>query len=458
MKYLKYGTIGLLSAVAFIYLSLAGLLWWSEYNLPKTTKIESLSVSSLEPHKVALINSGAESLKRRITAIENAQDSLELEYFIYELDLASQLMTQKLIEAAKIGIKVRILVDFSAPVFKLGPEYAAFLKRNGISVKYYNTASVFRFITSQHRSHRKFLIADSDLVITGGRNIGNDYFDLSSKYNFVDSDIEIKGPIAKEIRKSFDTYWESPLASPPESLEKEKATNFINAQEVAKLEKTLQGMSFETPEANCEDIDFVTDAPGGDLKNRRVYSYLEKKLKKAKSSLHGESPYFVLRSDGLELIKGLTKRGVKVDLLTNGLYSTDAFYTVAPMLGFFGDLKDSKINPFIYNGSAPYKGASKRWGLHAKRAVIDKKHTLIGTYNIDPRSANYNSEVLISCNNNKELARIALESMRKRKENAHRLFQNKNSPYEALTKGAGGEQKIKMLLSWPVARLFSFLL
>jgi putative cardiolipin synthase len=101
-------------------------------------------------------------------------------------------------------VRVRILVDFSAPVFELKPAYARLLGEAGVKVRYYNTSAMYRLVSIQHRSHRKLLIIDGDTVLTGGRNIANDYFDLSDHYNFLDSDLEVSGPIVKSVLESFD--------------------------------------------------------------------------------------------------------------------------------------------------------------------------------------------------------------------------------------------------------------
>jgi putative cardiolipin synthase len=80
-------------------------------------------------------------------------------------------------------------------------------------VRYYNTISNSNFIAVQHRNHRKLLIVDERIVITGGRNIANEYFDLHQKYNFLDYDILVQGKIVKDIRQSFYSYWESYYAT-----------------------------------------------------------------------------------------------------------------------------------------------------------------------------------------------------------------------------------------------------
>lgn len=168
------------------------------------------------PRKIELIDDGLACFERRIDLIESAKETIELEFFIYELDLAARLISDKLIEKAAEGVKVRLLVDFSAPVFKLKPQFANFIKQNSVDVRYYNTSSLLDLVAVQHRNHRKFLIVDGKYALTGGRNVANDYFNLSNHYNFLDSDILIEGPIVSNIKSSFNLYWTSEYSVEPE--------------------------------------------------------------------------------------------------------------------------------------------------------------------------------------------------------------------------------------------------
>lgn len=158
-----------------------------------------------------------------------------------------------------------------------------------------------------------------------------------------------------------------------------------------------------------------------------------------------ESPYFVLREEGINLLKSLSERNIKQVFLTNSLYSTDAFYTVSTLISNLDRLENLDAKVYLYDGTPLDPMSKASWGLHAKRAVFDGRHTLIATYNIDPRSANLNSEVLISCNNNPELARAVLKSMQKRRSHAWRLFDTSRDPLGALTKKASLSQKLKIL-------------
>lgn len=462
------------SLIFIVYAVLAAFLWFGDhFSEQSNSQAEALYARVKQTHEITLIDDGLSSLSKRIELIESAQKTIELEFFIYELDLASRIITQKIIEAAKRGVDVKLLVDFSAPVFKLKPAYASLLSERKIQVRYYNTVNSLRFVSVQHRSHRKLLIVDGQYAITGGRNIGNDYFNLSTHYNFLDSDVLIYGPIVKDIEKSFLVYWSSDYSEEPELTQTTEPNEDINIfvtndseltsafTDILKQKEDLEKSNFKT---TCNDVSFVTDYPGIMTSNRQVFKRLSEFLSEAKTEVVGESPYFVLRPDGLELLRHISDNGVKQTILTNSLRSTDAFYTVSAMTPSLSAISEAKVNLYVYGGESLQpsfhlsQGSSKRWGTHAKRAVVDGKHILIGTYNVDPRSANLNSELLFICRDNPELAAQMKKSIERRLAQSRPLFQDGSNSYLSLIKDSSLDQKIMYVFSLPLANMFNFLL
>ncbi|WP_127716326.1 phosphatidylserine/phosphatidylglycerophosphate/cardiolipin synthase family protein [Halobacteriovorax sp. HLS] len=475
-KIFKFFAIFFLSCLGGIYLSFVGFYKWEELQIENNEAIhKSISSHSTMSHRIIPLNEGPLSLAKRLEIIESAKNSIELEFFIYDLDFASQLITKALIKKAQEGVRVRMLIDFSLPVFKLKPIYASFLKERGVEVKYYNTSELYKIFSVQHRSHRKLLIVDDIKVITGGRNISNDYFNLSQNYNFLDSDIYLEGEISKSIRESFDVYWNSKLAedsgltSKVTNEELQKAKAFINISETDKaLDENVNILKKDILKNEesfaCNDITFVTDLPGVSLENRRVYKTLEVLLQKTEARVFAESPYFVLRKDGLDLLQKMDSRNINLTVLTNGLYSTDAYYTISALYNVLDDLENTKINLFSYNGKRPaikYElpvENSTRWGTHSKRAIIDSDTFVIGTYNIDPRSANLNSELIIVCKGNVELVEHTMSDMSARVKNSLPIVQNEELFLDNLLVGSTFKQRVKFYTAIPFARLFDFLL
>ncbi len=456
--------VPLLFAVAFLGIQEASERQW----LGKAPQHAAIDVRSRDPHPVALLDVGFDSLAARLKLIEEAKESIELEFFIYELDESSRLISQALARKAAQGVKVRILVDFALPVFKLAPEVALTLEQAGVQVRYYNTSGIARFFAMQHRTHRKLLVADREKAIIGGRNIGNDYFDLSSHYNFLDSDLLIHGPIAASIVDSFELYWASEWVTHPNEVGDVGAAPSLNLlgnrtpREEA-ISQELARRAFEPRFSTCRDLQFVTDYPGSGVERRKVYPAIASLVDEASRHVVVESPYLVLRDDGIEVMQGLLQRGVTLKFLTNTLYSTDAFYTVANLADSLGQLQQTNLEIWGYDGRPLQQNdrpaASQRWGVHAKRAVFDDRTVVIGTYNMDPRSANLNSELIVICRDNPDLAASMSASLNARLAQSRPISGTPDAGgHDALILGADAETIFKMRMVRPFASLLDFLL
>ncbi len=471
LKWALLGTLALLVVLPpLLYFAFLGIQEASERQwLGRAPTHAAIDVRLQQPHTVALLDVGFDSLATRLKLIEQAKTSIELEFFIYEVDTASRLVTQALARKAREGVKVRLLVDFSLPVFKLAPHYAHELAAAGVEVRYYNTAGLQRFFAVNHRTHRKLLVVDRAQAIIGGRNIGDDYFDLSERYNFLDSDLLIQGPVSAAIADSFDLYWASDWVTRPGDVASAEAPGApallgpASAAETALLAE-LQGHAPQHTPSTCPDIHFVTDYPGSGVERRKVFTELTRLAQEARQQILIESPYLVLREDGTEVLRALAQRGVRLGILTNSLYSTDAFYTVASLANGLDPLQQLPgLEVWAYAGQ-PLAGsarpaASPRWGVHAKRAVFDDHTVVVGTYNIDPRSANLNSELMVVCRGDRALAAGLQASIRARLAQSRPVV-GTASPggHDALVQQADSDTRFKMRAIAPFTRLLDVLM
>ncbi|HWU43174.1 MAG TPA: phospholipase D-like domain-containing protein, partial [Bdellovibrio sp.] len=173
-----------------------------------------------DPQEMTVVNVGALSLAKRLDMIAKAKRSIEVEFFIYNIDQSGRLFTQALVKKAQEGVHVRVLVDYGFPIGKLDPYYATLLRDHGVEIRYYNPNLSFELLRGQFRSHRKGLVVDDQEAVTGGRNIADEYFDLAPDYNFLDRDVFVKGSMAKAVRESFDLFWSSNMTKEPERMTK----------------------------------------------------------------------------------------------------------------------------------------------------------------------------------------------------------------------------------------------
>jgi putative cardiolipin synthase len=474
-RWLKGLGLGLGGLILLVYAFLAAALEWGEFRAGKNRDLDqSVFTHSTELHQLTLLDDGPTSLAKRLQLIDEAKESLELEFFIYDVDLASRILTQRLIDKARQGVRVRLLIDFAAAPSELGPAYAEALGAEGIDVRYYNVVQPYLVLSVQHRSHRKLLVADGKVAITGGRNVGDEYFHVSQTFNFIDSDIVVEGPIVQSLRQSFEMYWGSPFAEAPRAPapigdKRARAREFVTHTDADR--RVTEFIATHGPQLlarlqphPCSDVTFVTDFPGVAEANRRVFQVLSQVFLEAKHRIVGESPYVIIGPGGVEVLDQLHAQGIQTTVLTNSLRSTDAFYTISALFSTLPTLTHTGFTLHAYDGSRATNlvdiplPVTDRWGLHAKRAVIDDHTVVIGTYNIDPRSANLNSEMVLICRNSPELAAQMLTSIESHLSHSNPVLSQGQLHRSALWRNASLLDQLKMWLALPLSSMFHFLL
>ena len=178
----------------------------------------------------ALVNSAELAFTSRMALISAAEKTLDIQYYAIHADETTLRMFDALRAAAARGVRIRILLDDfntagkNAQVLKLAFE-------KNIELRLFNPlpggrgSLFFRILGSlkdmdriQRRMHNKIFVADNAVAITGGRNLGETYFGQGEGTNFIDADVLAAGRIVRELSRSFDLYWNNPLAYPVESL------------------------------------------------------------------------------------------------------------------------------------------------------------------------------------------------------------------------------------------------
>jgi putative cardiolipin synthase len=389
------------------------------------------------------LEDGDGSMVARAWLSEYAEKTIDIQYFIFTADNVGLIAADYLVRAADRGVKVRILVD-DIMVEADEEKLLTLDSHENISIKIYNpTANVGKTLTNKiysltsdfrganQRMHNKTFTVDGKIVITGGRNIADEYFDYDHEYNFRDRDVLLIGGVTKNIQSSFDLFWENGLCHSVKSLvdttlyDYTKANRFDNLHQYAcdsinfwpQVRKQIKNipMAFENIQKSgklqwVDSVVFVSDLPGKNDGSHGLSgggmstSALINLVKQAKESITIQSPYLITTDLGKNLFKEAVKRGVKVKILTNSLASTD---NLEAFNGYQRDRKElletgARIYEFKPDAIVRYKrmtGALQKkmnhtpiFGLHAKSMVIDGKITVIGTFNLDPRSANLNTE------------------------------------------------------------------
>jgi len=374
---------------------------------------------------IRLLTSGEEAFDSWIALADRAERTLDVQYYIIHQDESSRTLLQHVRAAADRGVRVRVLVD---DLNTAGEDrrYMHLEQHANMSVRVFNpfpggrSATWSRILTSisdipriNHRMHNKLFVADNSLAITGGRNIGDEYFTRDKRSNFIDLDVVAAGPIVPQLSASFDAFWNSkyayPIASlaspvpveapplPPPALAESGSAGDDNwlARELDAHELHLTWVA-ATVLADRPAKIASESSPDQEVTIANTIAAL---MRSAQQEAVVISPYFVPGKAGVALIRELRERGVRIRILTNSLASTDsplvhngyAHYRVAllklgvelsevrPQLG----QKRPRFHPFRTSHAS----------LHAKALVIDQKTVFIGSLNMDERSARLNSEL-----------------------------------------------------------------
>ncbi|MFA6237852.1 MAG: phosphatidylserine/phosphatidylglycerophosphate/cardiolipin synthase family protein [Bacteriovorax sp.] len=406
--------------------------------------------SSRSRHEIKILTHGLASLKERLMMIESAKKSVDAEYFIFNADESGKLIIDAMIKKSKVGVRVRLVLDSMFGKRQINTHIIKHLKDQGVEVRYFNDMALVKGFNNKFRNHRKSLIIDGEMALVGGRNVGNEYFDMGKKFSFFDRDLVVNGEIVTDIELSFNELWDSEWTLAPAGPVKPAATigrnepnpayvsykkleraadNFLNMtvglNYLRALETVGEKERIKSVITSCENISFITERPVADdsvEQERVINNYLINKIQNAQKSVVIESPYFTLNNQTEVILDDALNRDVDVSILSNGANSTDVKIAAAAIDKVLRKWFQKGVNFYLYNGEklADYELSDifpedATTALHAKTFIFDDKDILIGTHNFDFISAKYNDESLIECSGAPEafLAKVK-EDIKKR--------------------------------------------
>jgi cardiolipin synthase C len=397
-----------------------------------------------------LMPGGPEALATRVDMARNAQKSLDVQYYLIAPDASGRQFLRELRNAAARGVRVRLLVD-DLHMTELDALLAGLAAHDNMQVRLFNplpvrgTAFETRLLLSLHqfsrvnrRMHNKLYIADNTIAITGGRNIADEYFMRSESANFIDMDVLSIGPVVRGLSDVFDRYWNSDHAYPIHTLVAADGTpealraRFDAWAGAAPTPAQLSAQEPSTPELAqpwlFAPVHVFADEPdkvtGAQVTSGTAMDSTMALMRSARSEVLIVSPYFVPGSRGLELMKEAVDQGVRIGVMTNSLAATDeplaywAYARYRPAMLELG-VSLTELSPLPYRKFDLLGDLRSSLGrLHAKVTIVDKRWLLVGSMNMDARSARSNTEVGLVIDH-AELADEALALMARHWTNSH---------------------------------------
>ena len=375
-----------------------------------------------------IVSVGADGFRIRMQMIDAAQKTLDLQYYIFRGDVTGRLLTDSLARAAKRGVRIRLLID-DADTVPGDEQILRLLDFPSVEVRIFNPygyrghSKVMRDLDFllhasrlNYRMHNKLFVVDNALAVVGGRNIGNQYFQIDPESQFADEDVFTVGPTVARLSGTFDEFWNSDLAIPVQALghvnpglpAQSGHSTAIDYAALLETQEPFAGIVSGRLPLAWAQARVVHDSPDkkevveGAQPGRLIVGAVMDSARDVKSEILMISPFFVPAPDELQLLKDLRQREVSVRILTNSLESTPEIAAQSgydrlrvPLLQEGAELYEVRSRLGNARGSGQTARVSRfgNYALHAKVYVFDRRRVFIGSMNYDQRSKHINTEI-----------------------------------------------------------------
>jgi cardiolipin synthase A/B len=310
-------------------------------------------------NRVDVLLNGEEIFPAKLAVIRSARRSINYAQYVFEDGKPAEEVAAALAERCRAGVQVNVLLD-AVGALAMPAELRTEMTAAGCRVATFRPLSPFTIDRFNNRNHRRILVADGVVGVTGGSGISGKWSgDGKQPGHWRDTDVRIEGPVVEQLQGAF-------------------AENWLEATGVA-----IGGPAY-FPRRRLDskgDIDaqIVRSSPAGG--STAMYTVFLLALSSARQSIHITNPYFVPDEKMISTLLDAARRGVKVVLLIPG--AIDHNLVRQASRSEFGRLLEGSV--LIYE----YKPAL----LHAKTMVIDGIWATVGSTNLDHRSFALNEEL-----------------------------------------------------------------
>lgn len=407
------------------------------YALTAAESSKTLLGETIQPQAISHPNlSGIRALSNphdafaaRALLSQIAEKTLDIQYYIWRRDITGTLLLEALHEAADRNVRVRLILDDNG-TSKLDKDLTALAEHPNIEVRLFNPFRIrhpkwLGFITdfsrANRRMHNKLFIADNQVAIVGGRNIGDEYFGATESLVFADLDVVAIGEVVPHVSVDFDRYWLSQAVYPIQTIIPRVKSDLNSlTNQAANIETNPAAESYVTAISESDliremiegelsfdwsPVTMLSDDPAKGLGLAKPESFISTQLEQVIGQPSQQvtliSPYFVPTKAGTQAFVEMVKRGIQVRILTNSLSATDVVAVHGGYAkhrrnllaggveifemrrGIQPNIKPKKLGPF----------GSSATSLHAKTFAVDSQRVFVGSFNFDPRSTHINTEL-----------------------------------------------------------------
>jgi putative cardiolipin synthase len=400
----------------------------SQFNDLSPAASPLVSLATSEPNSgIRLLADPSEALQSRLHMAALATTTLDIQYYLWQSDNSGLALTHEVLQAADRGVRVRILLD---DIYHSGRDssYQTLDAHPNVEVRLFNPMGnrgaakqvnyAFKKSSLNYRMHNKIFLVDGVAAVLGGRNIGDEYFGQDPSFNFQDMDAIALGDVAAEAGSAFDLFWNAELAFPVEALTnnpqamptptqtsvlaaaRERMTPTGEADSEAARATWLSALS---DELLWTDARIIVDRPDRSTEqpDSAFMTLLQDPSLRPERSLVIQTAYLIPNGPTMGNIEDMGARGMSMKILTNSAQSNNHNSVHAFYVPYRKRLIEAGVDLYEVQGNGSLAGyldrvgEDGRAGLHTKSMVFDERVSVIGSYNMDPRSRVWNSEIAL---------------------------------------------------------------
>ncbi len=315
------------------------------------------------------------------TALENAKESIYMEYFIFHNDKIGNRIMEILCRKAEEGLDVKLIYDDLGSISTPTKFFKRLNKAGGDARPFFQIRIGLAF-TLNYRNHRKLTVIDNNLSYIGGINIGDEYANQKEKgrhhkLNWRDTVVRMSGNAVLTSKMNFLLDWFSLDVGKHKAKTIQDVMGFFPEDTIETAVSAIETNNEERLFTSFFDpnqilVQIVNSGPT-ETTHEKIEDALITMINSAKKTIYIQTPYFTPTEQFLNALKLASFRGVKVNIMIPSQW--DKFYMKAASYQFASEMSQHEINFYLYNGF-----------IHAKTIVVDGKICSIGTTNIDNRS------------------------------------------------------------------------
>ncbi len=309
-------------------------------------------------NRVEILLNGDEIFPAKLRAIKAAKRSINYAQYVWEEGQASEDIANALAERCRTGLSVNVLLD-AVGAFAMPPDYRQRMVDAGCRVESFRPVGSFAVDKVNYRNHRRILVADGRVGITGGSGTSGKWGGNGRQEDhWRDTDVWAEGPVVEQLQGAFAENW---LETTGTAL---GGADYFPSPLEAKGDVAAQA---------------VRSSPAGG--SAAVYTMYLLAMASAKRSVYITNPYFLPDDKMIETLLETARRGVRVKLLLPG--AIDHNLVRQASRSELGRLLQAGIEIYEYRPAM----------LHAKTMVVDGRWATVGSTNLDRRSFALNDEI-----------------------------------------------------------------